>query len=340
MKEVIFILTKAKYSLSFPLTDFQKKAAKSMLETLKTGKSMLLQAVCGAGKTEILFPIISACIAKDILVGLAIPRVDVVKELEPRLKKAFKSAIITAVYGGHTSSLIGDVIILTTHQLFRFKRRFGLVIIDEVDAFPFWGNQELTDDALASSKLFIYMSATPPSFLLEQVKVGKLGYHYLKKRYHNMPLPIPKVYRYPPFFAFLSLIYLSKKWISAGRKVLIYVPTIAIGSFLFPFLRLLIPELVFISSKNDERAKIIESFKKGHPRVLLTTIVLERGITIRGVDVLVYRADHPLFKADNLIQISGRVGRDKTLHSGNIIFYGKKNQEIVKSIKAIEYANS
>ena len=57
-------------------------------------------------------------------VGFAIPRKDVVVELEDRIKDAFPLNNVVRVYGGHTDLLDGDIILLTTHQLFRYNKYF------------------------------------------------------------------------------------------------------------------------------------------------------------------------------------------------------------------------
>ena len=44
-------------------------------------------------------------------------------------------------------------------------------------------------------------------------------------------------------------------------------------------------------------------------RVLVSTTLLERGITVPSVQVIVLRADHPVFTMASLVQIFGRAGR-------------------------------
>ena len=68
----------------------------------------------------------------------AIPRTDVVIELVPRLKKAFPHAKVIGLHGhSDEKNDYGDIVISTTHQLIRFYQAFDLLIIDEVDAFPY-----------------------------------------------------------------------------------------------------------------------------------------------------------------------------------------------------------
>ncbi|MNU00243.1 hypothetical protein D3C72_2433180 [compost metagenome] len=69
---------------------------------------------------------------------LATPRKDVVLELAPRLAKAFGGRKVVALYGGSGERWEqGDITLATTHQLMRFYQAFDLVIIDELDAFPY-----------------------------------------------------------------------------------------------------------------------------------------------------------------------------------------------------------
>ena len=54
---------------------------------------------------------------------------------------------------------------------------------------------------------------------------------------------------------------------------------------------------------------------------LVTTTILERGITIKNVQVAVIGAENKIFEANALIQIAGRVGRNKDYPSGDIVFF-------------------
>ena len=54
---------------------------------------------------------------------------------------------------------------------------------------------------------------------------------------------------------------------------------------------------------------------------LLTTTILERGITIPNVQVAVVGAEQQLFNSGALIQIGGRVGRSADFPSGDFVFF-------------------
>lgn len=97
----------------------------------------LLWAVTGAGKTEMIFPLLGAILEKGGRVLVATPRRDVVLELAPRLAKAFPDTRIVTLYGGSDERWReGDLTLATTHQLMRFYQAFDLVVIDELDALP------------------------------------------------------------------------------------------------------------------------------------------------------------------------------------------------------------
>lgn len=54
---------------------------------------------------------------------------------------------------------------------------------------------------------------------------------------------------------------------------------------------------------------------------MLTTTILERGITIPNVQVAVVGADETIFTSSALIQIGGRVGRAIDYPDGDLVFF-------------------
>ena len=74
--------------------------------------------------------------------------------------------------------------------------------------------------------------------------------------------------------------------------------------------------------------------------MLVTTAVLERGVTVKDLQVIVFNADHVLYTSAALIQIAGRAGRKKEYPTGEVIFIAsKKTNEMEESIREIERAN-
>jgi competence protein ComFA len=67
---------------------------------------------------------------------------------------------------------------------------------------------------------------------------------------------------------------------------------------------------------------------------------LERGVTLEGLQVVVFKADHFIYDAGSLVQIAGRVGRKTSNPFGEVIFLvNEKTKETNNTIKDIERAN-
>jgi competence protein ComFA len=113
------------------------RGRKFVANTWSRVSEFLIWAVCGAGKTELLFPSLVEALSQGGRVLIATPRKDVVLELAPRIQKVFPEARVIAVHGSSKEKWEdSDITIATTHQVMRFFQRFFLVVLDEVDAFP------------------------------------------------------------------------------------------------------------------------------------------------------------------------------------------------------------
>ena len=92
-----------------------------------------------------------------------------------------------------------------------------------------------------------------------------------------------------------------------------------------------------VHSKVKNNSEVIADFKKGKYEFLVTTTVLERGVTIKGLQVIIYGADHAVYDSSSLIQIAGRVGRKKEESDGEVVFIvSRENQAIKESIRDIK----
>ena len=103
---------KGKYKLDYSLTDNQRKASEFILKNIKNKNNCALNAVCGAGKTEIIYDALEYSLNNKMKIGIAIPRKDVVIELKERLGKDFNVKVV-GVYGGNHNELEGDITILS-----------------------------------------------------------------------------------------------------------------------------------------------------------------------------------------------------------------------------------
>ena len=325
----------------YKLTDEQNRVSNQVLENYKNGLDTLIYAVCGAGKTELVYKVMEYCLAKKMNVGFAIARRDVVIELSERLKQAFKNYRVVSLYGGHTSELEGDIICLTTHQLYRFEKYFDLLIIDEIDAFPFNGNFALEAFFHRSVRgHYVMMSATPSKERIEEFKGKGKAIVNLFKRHHGKPIPVPNFFIAPKFVTYFYLVYKVREIIKKNLPLLVFAPTIEECENLYVFLNIFAKGGYFVHSKCKDRSKIIEDFRENKYKYLVTTAVLERGVTLRNLQVIIFNASSFIYTSEALVQISGRVGRVKDATDGEVIFIAeRKTKYITEARQTIIDAN-
>ena len=331
----------AEYTLRYELSEDQKRLSNQLVDNFKNGIDTLVHAVCGSGKTEICLEIISYCIEHKLRVGFAVPRRDVCVELYYRFAEIFTNNDLTAVYGGNTKCLEGDLVVLTTHQLFRYEHYFDLLIMDEIDAFPFKGSEILGIFFKRSiKKNFVLMSATPSDDILEYFAKPGRSIVELYSRFHGKPLPIPKIVKGNLLYLNYKLVKEMSRFLKMFKQVFIFVPTIDLSIKLYKFLRLFFPNGGYINSHCENRDEIIKRFRIKKYRYLVTTAVLERGVTVKDLQVIVYQSDHPVYDSHALIQIAGRVGRKKEAPEGEVIFLARKNnKEMQRAVDEIIAAN-
>ena len=93
------------------------------------------------------------------------------------------------------------------------------------------------------------------------------------------------------------------------------------------------------SSQDENRHEKVLRFREGTTRILLTTTILERGVTIPKADVIVLDADSGLFDAAALVQMAGRAGRSAADPFGRVHFLGREHTraqaEAVRQIRAM-----
>jgi len=330
----------SEYLLPFDLTDKQTKISNQLAQYVNQGHSCLVDAVCGAGKTEILVETIAQQLGKNKRVGFAIARRQVVLEIAKRMKLIFKKLKVIPVCEGFTQDINGDLIVCTTHQLYRYRHYFDLLIIDEPDAFPYKGNETLKGIALNSCNgPIVYLTATPDKYLLDMVKEGKLKQLCLNRRPHNHDLCVPKV----EYGSNLKLFIKGYIWLNEqlliGKKVIIFVPTKKIGRQLYLIMKNFY-NCCHIDSESEDKDKVIKDFRADKYDICICTTVLERGVTISRVNVMIIFADHHVFDEASLIQSSGRVGRTLKDPSGECLFLcSKKEESIDNCIAMIQKAN-
>lgn len=323
-------VTKAMATMTWTgnLTIAQQQVAKDCIDSTS---DHLIHAVTGAGKTEILFPIIEHVLRQNLRVCIATPRTDVVLELFPRLQQAFRKANVQAFYGGsgHPKTY-SPLVVATTHQLIRFEDAFDVIFVDEADAFPYTYDEKLktaVKKAKKSDGRVLLVTATPTK--KERQQYEKLGrYSFLSRRFHGADLPVPKfkgLWGYNRLFRRGRIPSKLKVWVKnclrQKKPILLFFPTIELMEIALPLFQEIDSRLEAVHASDPQRKEKVQQLRDRKISGLLTTTILERGITIPRVQVAVIGAESKIFNASALIQISGRVGRSKDASSGDILFF-------------------
>ena len=307
---------------------------------------------CGAGKTEVLFNGINEALLLGQRVCIATPRTDVVLELAPRLKKVFPDTTVAALYGGSEDRhRPAQLIIATTHQLFRFYQAFDTLVVDEVDAFPYSKDETLqyaVQQARKSPSSMIYLTATPNKKWQAQCRSGKRNYMTIPARFHRFSLPVPEFTwcgNWEKLVEKQLLPNIVTRWlkerIDAGRQALLFLPKIAKMEKVLPIVQRLHTNIQAVHAEDPDRKEKVQNMREKKTLVLLTTTILERGVTFPNIDVAVLGAEDRIFTESALVQIAGRVGRSADAPTGNITFfhYGK-TKAMVRAKKQIMNMNA
>ncbi|MFC3799851.1 helicase-related protein [Cohnella sp. GCM10012308] len=338
-------------------------------------RSFLLWAVTGAGKTEMIFPLLDAVLSAGGRALLATPRRDVVLELAPRLAKAFPARSIAVLYGGSGERWQqAELTLATTHQLMRFGQAFDLVLIDELDAFPYHGDPMLHHAAAAARKpdgSTVLLSATPPPALRRAVRFGRLPCARVPVRFHRHPLPVPRVMSMPPLHRWgveaaaasakklpdlrqrlmsrqaAALFACIGSSLARGAQVFVFVPFIKqIDALVSLFRRQaqawgISPASVDGTSSQDEgRRDKVMAFRERELRLLVTTTILERGVTVPRSDVFILDAHAKLFDEAALVQMAGRAGRSSDDPAGRVFFCAAhRTQALIGAIRQVTAMN-
>ena len=333
------------------LTPFQDQISQALCQAVDEKRPSLVHAVTGAGKTEIIYAVVAKVIDQGGTVCIATPRIDVCIELHKRLVQDFNCPI-ALLHGESEAYFRTPLVIATTHQLLKFYRAFDLLIIDEVDAFPYADNPMLyhaVDQSTKDDGFQLFLTATSTEELDKKVKVGRLQRLSLPRRFHGNPLVVPRKVWLQGLNKKLEKDQLPKsleRYIirqrQTGFPLLLFAPEIKTGQKLTSVLEKRFPDEIisFVSSQTENRLDIVEGFRNKDITILVSTTILERGVTFPCVDVMVVQANHRLYTSSSLVQIGGRVGRSMERPTGDLLFFMEgSNRAIEKAIAEIKTMN-
>ena len=193
----------------------------------------------------------------------------------------------------------------------------------------------------------VYLTATPDQKLRKAIQTKKIGLTYLPLRFHEQPLPSlqinyikdlsQKLQRKRPF---KQLVLPLKRWSKNNEPFLIFVPKLALLAPVLQLVQTLVPALngTTVHASDPLRLDKVRLLRQEKYRYLVTTTILERGVTLPKLNVMVLYAE--LFKETTLVQIAGRVGRSKKHPTGDVILLCQKHAEVIKRARwQIDHAN-
>lgn len=331
------------------LTNAQQKVANQLVEGVKNGEDQLVWAVTGAGKTEMMFPVIAFVLSQKGRIVLASPRVDVCRELYPRIKEAFPTVDCVLLHGDAEETYrYSQLTVCTAHQLIHFHQAFDLLILDEADAFPYEGDQQLLyaqEQAVATLGTRIFLTATPSRHLVKQLTSNTKQWT-LPRRFHGRDLPVPHLAFHTDWQQLtkrtIKKLSLLVERLASRTFTLVFCPSIELVQSVYKVLKEKLPNyrIACVHANETERHLIVTNAREESYDILVTTTILERGVTFSKVSVVVLAADHKVYSKSTLVQIAGRVDRKGEVVTGEVWFlYRRKTKAIKMACAEIKQMN-
>lgn len=195
----------------------------------------------------------------------------------------------------------------------------------------------------------LYLTATPDENSLKMIRKRQLTLDYLPLRFHQHHLPeikfmVERQMRRQVDQQNLSfkLRKIILKWVAQQTPFLIFVPRVKLLMPLYEAVQKIVPSTVTgntVHANDPQRLEKVQRLRDGEYRYLVTTTILERGVTFKNLDLMVWDANDSNFSRSSLVQIAGRVGRSRERPTGDVYFiighYSLKIQQAAGQIKKL-----
>lgn len=339
-----------KLEIGYKLSEDQRKGSRFFVDCLQNRQNGFLEAVCGAGKTEMLFQGFLESLNRGKLICFAIPRKQIVIQIEARLKSVFPDSIVKGIHGDSKDDEGAHIVVSTIQQLISYYHEFDVLVVDEVDAFPLEGNRmyhRFIKKAMKPDGILFLMSATKVDSIHEYLQEFNMAECVIYRKFHNIPQDIPICRHVPGLYRKFNngiipntVLQTLRKWVLEGSKVFIFVPTIRLAEMVFESIHKTLFYSEKMTSLTYEKKEILKRFETEETKILISTSVLERGVTFSKLNVMVLFSNHRIYSKEMLIQIAGRVGRKLDSPRGEIIFLSENiSKEMIEAISAINHNN-
>ena len=325
--------TKIIENLPFQLTKDQKSAYEELVNRIRSGKRLnaLIQGDVGCGKTILAFLLMFVMADngfQSVLLAptqvLASQHYNELKEMAAPydidvvyiangLKKKEREAILKSIEDGSALMIVG------THSVLSKEVKFhdlGLSVTDEEHRFGVLQREEITTKAKAGMHT-VTMSATPIPRSLSDVLLSTTEVFNIQSMPNGRkPIQTAICASQNTIFQFI------KKEIEKGHQAYVVCPLIedkqgamegilSVEQTYAEYTDAFGKGAVAVLNgkmKEDETENVIQSFKNGEIKILVSTTVVEVGVNVPNATVIVIN-NAERFGLASLHQLRGRVGR-------------------------------
>lgn len=320
-------------SLSFTLTDDQKKVVEDILQDLKSDRVMyrMVQGDVGCGKTLVAAFAMYACVLSYQQAAFMAPTELLAKQHYHNLKKLFQDVDIqidilySSRKGKEKKELLQRLkdheidILVGTHALFQDDVEFyhlGLVIADEQHRFGVDQRRKLIEKGEKVD--FLMMSATPIPRTLALSLYGDMDVSTIQQ------LPkgrMPITTTFIPSSSIYSILEEVLQKIDEGNQCYIVCPAIEkneeielrnVNEVYAGLCQSLDKKycigLLHGKMTAEEKDSVMESFLNKELQILVSTTVIEVGVDVKDANIIIIYDAHR-FGLSQIHQLRGRVGR-------------------------------